>query len=175
MVLFPLSFTKESSRKFDKRAGDRGRISVKRSHKMSRKNISHCESCYRLHRTGFMLSTVIFFLSILFFFLGCQGNVPPPQHLIGVWKTSAPQYEDRYLRITEDSLIYGIGRGEEVSHTIERINVEQEDGETIYIFHYKDKGEKWSLTLIYSPLSGGTIRLKNKNDIWEKVEPESPG
>ena len=139
------------------------------------KNISHCESCYRLYRTGITLSTVIFFLSIFFSFVACQKNIPPPQYLIGVWKTSAPEYEDRYLRITEDSLTYGIGEGEEVSHTLERINVKQENGETIYIFHYKDiEGEKWSLTLIYSPLSGGTIRLKNKNDIWEKVEPESP-
>jgi hypothetical protein len=112
----------------------------------------------------------------LFSFLGCQENIPLPQHLIGVWKTSAPQYADRYLKITEDSLIYGIGKGEEVSHTIEKINVEQKDGETTYTFHYKDiEGEKWSLTLIYSPVSGGTIQLKNRNDIWKKVNVESPG
>jgi hypothetical protein len=121
------------------------------------------------------LSTVIFFLSILFSFLGCQENIPLPQHLIGVWKTSAPQYEDRYLKITENSLIYGTGKGEEVSHTIEKIHGKQEDGETIYTIHYRDmEGEKWSLTFIYNPVSG-TIKLKNKNDIWEKVKSESPG
>jgi hypothetical protein len=108
--------------------------------------------------------------------VACQKNLPPPQYLIGIWKTSAPEYEDRYLKITEDSLTYGIGEGKEVSHTMERIDVKQENGETIYTFHYKDmEGEKWSLTLIYNPLSKGTVRLKNKNDIWEKVEPESPG
>jgi hypothetical protein len=134
------------------------------------------ESYRRTYKTGITLSTVYVFLSILFFFIGCQKNVPVPQHLIGVWKTSAPQYEDRYLKITEDSLIYGIGSGEEVSHTIEKINVEQKDGETTYTFHYKDiEGEKWSLTLIYSPVSGGTIQLKNRNDIWKKVNVESPG
>jgi hypothetical protein len=131
-------------------------------------------SYHRLCETGIKLSTVFVFLSILFSFAGCQKNIPVPQHLIGVWKTSAPQYEDRYLKITEDSLIFGIGNGEEVSHTIEKINVEQEGGETIYTFHYKDKeGEKWDLTLIYSPVAG-TIKLKHKNDIWEKVKSESP-
>lgn len=132
------------------------------------------DSCRRLYRTGITLSTVIFFLSIFLSFAGCQKNIPPPQHLIGVWKTSAPQYEDRYLKITENSLIYGIGNNEEVSHTIEKIHMKQENGETIYIIHYRDiEGEKWSLTLSYSPVSG-TIKLKNKNDIWEKVKVESP-
>jgi hypothetical protein len=108
--------------------------------------------------------------------VACQKDIPPPQHLIGIWKTSAPEYNDRYLKITEDSLTYGIGNSEEVSHTIEKMHVKQENAETVYIFYYRDReGEKWTLTLIYSPLSGGTIRLKNNNDIWEKVEPESPG
>lgn len=130
---------------------------------------------YTGYRTGITLGTVIVFLSILFSFVGCQKNITVPQHLIGVWKTSAPKYEDRYLKITEDSLIYGTGNNEEVSHTIEKIHVKQEDGETIYTFHYRDmEGEKWSLTLIYSPVSG-TIQLKNRNDTWEKVKSENPG
>ena len=136
------------------------------------RNEAHQHDSYRrAYKTGITLSTVCVFLSILFFFAGCQENVPVPQHLIGVWKTSAPQYEDRYLKITENSLIYGIGSGEEVAHSIEKIDVEQKDGETTYTFHYKDiEGEKWSLTLIYSPVSGGIIKLKNKNDIWYKVK-----
>jgi hypothetical protein len=52
--------------------------------------------------------------------------------------------------------------------------VKQKNGETIYTLHYRDmEGEKWSLTLTYSPVSG-TIKLKNKNDIWEKVKVKSP-
>jgi hypothetical protein len=138
------------------------------------KNLLHRKSCYRLCRTGITLSTVIFFLSIFLSLMACQENIPLPQHLVGVWKTSAPQYEDRYLKITEDSLIYGIGEGEEVSHTVERINVKQENGETIYTFHYKDaEGEKCDLALIYNPASE-TIQLKNRNDTWEKVASENP-
>jgi hypothetical protein len=139
------------------------------------KNLSHRDSCHRLYRTCITLSTGIFFLSIFFSLMACQENIPLPQHLVGVWKTSAPKYKDRYLKITENSLIYGIGEGEEVSHTVERITVKQENGETIYTFHYKDaEREKCDLALIYSPVSE-TIKLKNRNDIWEKVKSESPG
>jgi len=167
-----LSFTKGSSRKSDKKERETGLVS--KGLTQSIKNLSHRESCYRLCRIGITLSTVIFFLSIFFSSMACQENIPLPQHLVGVWKTSAPQYEDRYLKITEGSLTYGIGEGEEVSHTVKRINVKQENGETIYTFHYRDaEGEKCDLALIYNPVSE-TVRLKNRNDTWEKVTLENP-
>jgi hypothetical protein len=133
------------------------------------------DSHRRLYRIGINLSTLYVFLIIFFSFWGCEKNIPVPQHFIGEWKTSSPQYADRYLKIAEHSLIFGIGDGEELSQDIEKVNVEQENGETIYTIHYKDmEGEKWSLTLIYSPVSGGTFKLKNGKDIWEKVKSESP-
>jgi hypothetical protein len=139
------------------------------------KKMKHQDDSYHgLYKTWLGLITVFVLVLILFSFTGCQKSIPVPQQLIGVWKTSAPKYEDRYLKITEDSLTYGIGNGEEVSHNIDKIDVDQENGETMYTFHYKDaEGEKWELALSYSPASG-TIKLKNKNDIWEKVKPESP-
>jgi hypothetical protein len=133
------------------------------------------DSHRRPYRVGIKLSTLYLFLIIFFSFFGCEKNIPVPQHLIGEWKTSSPQYEDRYLKIAEHSLIFGIGNGEELSHDIEKVNVEEGNGETIYTIHYKDiEGERWSLTLIYSTVTGGTLKLKNQNDIWEKVNSESP-
>jgi hypothetical protein len=113
---------------------------------------------------------------IFIFFAGCKQEVIVPPPLIGIWKTSSPQYADRYLKFTENTLTYGIGDGEKVSHNIEKIDVNQGSGETIYSFHYKDaEGDKWTLTLTYNPASDGTITLQNKNDIWVKVKPEGTG
>ncbi len=132
---------------------------------------SHC----RLYRTGINISTLFVFLIIFVSLLGCEKNIPVPQHLIGEWKTSSPQYADRYLKIAEHSLIFGIGDGKELSQGIEKVNVKQKNGETIYTIHYKDmEGERLSLTLIYSTASGGTIKLKNSNVIWEKAKSKSP-
>ena len=119
-----------------------------------------------------MSRIVLFFLIIL---LGCNGDVVVPQHLIGVWETPAPQYADRYMKFTEHALIYGIGEGEEVSHEIEKIDMEQEGGRTLYTFHYKDaEGEKWTLTFTYSP-DTGTIQMKNSKEIWEKSKSGGTG
>ena len=124
---------------------------------------------------GITTGTFYVFLIIVFSFFGCEKPIPVPQHLIGEWKTSSPQYEDRYLKIAEHSLAFGIGDGEEVSHDIEKVTAELENGETVYTIHYKDKeGEIWSLTLTYSSASGGTIKLKNSNVMWEKVTAETP-
>lgn len=110
-----------------------------------------------------------FSLLIFIFFVGCKQEVIVPPYLMGLWKTSSPQYEDRYLKFTENTLTYGIGEGKEVSHNIEKIDVKQGSGETIYSFHYKDaEGDKWTLTLTYRP--EGTIQLKNKNEIWVKSQ-----
>lgn len=119
--------------------------------------------------TGIKYMHIKFSLLIFIFLGGCTQEVIVPPHLIGVWITPAPQYEDRYLKITENTLTYGIGNGEKVSHNIEKIDVTQGSNETIYSFHYKDaEGEKWTLTLTYRP--EGTIQLKNKNEIWVKSQ-----
>lgn len=139
---------------------------------MKLRNETHqFDSHYRLYSIG---ATFYIFLSVFFSLLGCEKNIPVPKRLIGEWKTSSPQYTDRYLKITEHSLIFGIGDGEELSQDIEKVNVEKKNGETIYTIHYKDmEGERWSLTLIYSTVSAGTIKLKNNSVIWEKVKAES--
>ena len=111
------------------------------------------------------------FCLLLIFIVGCEREVVP-QHLMGEWKTSAPGYEDRYLKINEHIIIYGIGDGEEVSHTIDKIGKKQDGGKTIYTFYYRDtEGEKATLTVIYRPASGGTLQIKNSDHIWEKAKP----
>lgn len=118
---------------------------------------------------------VKFVLLFLIFFVSCSRDVVVPGHLIGVWETSAPKYADRYMKFSEHTLTYGIGEGKEVSHQIEKIDSAQGDGRTIYTFYYRDaEGEKWTLSLTYSPDSGGTIKIKHSEDIWKKSSREKP-
>ncbi len=103
------------------------------------------------------------------FFIGCKGDVVIPPHLKGVWKNTAPQYEDRYLKFTEHSLAYGTGGGKEESYQIERMEAEKTSAGTLYTFHYKDsERQEWAFTFIYSP-DTGTIKIKNSDNIWKKI------
>jgi hypothetical protein len=108
-------------------------------------------------------------LLILIFFIGCERQVIVPQHLAGIWKTAAPNYADRYLKLSEQAVIFGIGEGQEVAHKIDKIKSEQRDSGTVYTFYYRDaEGQKDSLTVTYLPDSGGTLQIKNSVEIWVK-------
>lgn len=109
-------------------------------------------------------------LLLLLFVVACEPYVVVvPNDLVGKWKTSAPQYADRYMKFSEHTVIYGVGDGEEVSHTIDKIVIKQSVDGIVYIFSYRDaEGEKETLTFTYRPDSGGTLQLKNSKEIWEK-------
>jgi hypothetical protein len=110
-------------------------------------------------------------LITLIFFVGCDREVIVPQQLRGEWKTSAPTYEDRYMKFSENTLTYGIGDGKEVTHAIDKINSTRGDGGTVFTFYYKDaEGQKDNLTVTYNPASGGTLQIKNSVEIWNKAE-----
>ncbi len=109
-------------------------------------------------------------LLLLLLVVACKRDVVVvPNDLVGKWKTSAPQYADRYMKFNEHTVIYGVGDGEEVSHRIDKIVVKQDVDGIVYIFSYRDaEGEKETLTFTYRPDSGGTLQLKNSKEIWEK-------
>ena len=107
-------------------------------------------------------------------FLGCQKEATVPQHLIGIWKPVVfeSEYEDRYLKFTKDSIIFGVGEGREVVHQIQKIKTKQKDNEILYSFYCNDpEDEKWTYTVTYKPDFGGIITLKARDKIWKKVEP----
>ena len=112
-------------------------------------------------------------LLILILLVGCEREVVVPQHLIGVWKTSAPKYADRWIKINERTVIYGIGKSEIASYAIDRIDMKKgEDRATVYTFYLVDaEGGKDTLALTYAPHSGGTFRIENSEGIWKKIKP----
>lgn len=105
------------------------------------------------------------------FFTGCHQNTSVPPHLIGKWNTSDPRYRERYLKFEEGFLTFGTGKGQEVSHYIYDIKIEQHNRETVYEFHYRDhEGEKWTLSFVYADDYGGILQIKNRSEIWKKSD-----
>jgi hypothetical protein len=101
------------------------------------------------------------------FVAGCQQNTTVPRQLIGIWKTNAPEYADRYIRIDEYLLVLGVGDGVDVTNYIQNIDEEDRPNGTLYTIRYKDpEEEKWDLKFLYSPAEGGVIRLQNKEELW---------
>ncbi len=102
---------------------------------------------------------------------GCSQNDALPEYLVGTWKTSAPKYADRYLKLSEDFVTFGVGERREESYYIQEIGTEQDGDGLLCTIHYENP-EKEDLTLmfVYHPNDGGTIKLKNSDDIWKKAD-----
>jgi hypothetical protein len=101
----------------------------------------------------------------------CTKETMPPHFLLGVWETDDPRFQDRYLKITREKLIFGLGEGRTAEHLIDQIKRKKVEEGFFFTIYYKDIwGKKWTQSMTYDPAGGGTIQLKNRSEIWKKAE-----
>ena len=103
---------------------------------------------------------------------GCQAQKesPVPDHLLGVWSTSAPRYADRYIEIRNDMIIFGTGGDAFELHVLTDVNEVREGEAIVYtITHLNHFGQPYTLSFYYEPTSDGIMRFKNQREIaWTK-------
>jgi uncharacterized lipoprotein YehR (DUF1307 family) len=107
----------------------------------------------------------------------CGRKTTVPGDLIGVWKTTAPTYADRFFEIKTDKVIFGTGEGKFDTYPITKIKTEKDREEqgTLYTICYKNiEGQEYKFSFYHDPANQGTIRFKNQTEmVWAK-EPLSP-
>jgi hypothetical protein len=121
------------------------------------------------------LKNILLILVISVLFVECQpsGLETVPTEIVGVWKTSAPNYEDGSFELTEDHIVFrnsGPPEYESVNSII-RIERVAEGRDFLYTIHYENtEGEEYLFAFYHYPTKGGTIRLKNQKGIeWRRV------
>lgn len=117
-------------------------------------------------------TAIVLALALLATTLGCQSakDNTVPNALVGVWKTSAQKYADRFFEITADKVIFAIGGGKTDSHPIAEIETLREEARILYIITYLSaEANKYKFSFYYDPANGGVIRFKNQQHIaWAK-------
>ena len=115
--------------------------------------------------------------ALLFLALACQGaqKASVPAHLQGLWRSTHPKYADRILLITQESVTFGLGKGQSDSYTITSVKEVREENRILYTISYVSaEGQNYRLALIYNPIEQGTIRFKNQTQVaWRKEKPGS--
>ena len=111
-------------------------------------------------------------LALCTLILGC-GTKPYsttlPSELVGVWKTSAPKYADRYFELRSDMIVFGTGGGTVSRHVIKRIEEAREGDQTLYTIFYTEDETKYQWSFYYDPVHGKSIRLKPQASIvWTR-------
>ena len=123
-------------------------------------------------KTG-RIFVVLTYLMVLFA-CQCGKKTTVPGDLIGVWKTTAPTYADRFFEIKTDEVIFGTGEGSFDTYPISKIKSEKDPREqgTLCTLYYKNiEGQEYKFSFYYDPANPGTIRFKNQQEIiWAKEE-----
>lgn len=110
--------------------------------------------------------------ALLMTFWGCQPakTTTLPENLVGVWRTSFSPYADRYIELTPDRMILGIGEGESTSYPIKQIVKVREEQNVLYHIYYTNlEGQEYVFSFYYDPADGGVMTLRNQKQVkWTR-------
>ena len=123
-----------------------------------------------MKKSGLIAVLMVF---ILFFGWHCGYEKSPPNELVGVWKTSAQRYNDRFFEIDIDTITFGTGGENFETYAIKKVKkkVSPEEGGILYTIYYEEEGEVYTFAFFYTPAREGTISLKNQRGImWTKEQ-----
>ncbi len=93
-----------------------------------------------------------------------------PDALRGTWSTTDAKMQDRTLQLTDRLVIFGQGQGKKQIGTVTKLRIQAMEGAAAeYTIYYRDDDHRdWTLALFYWPTSGGTIKLKNRTEVWHR-------
>jgi hypothetical protein len=120
------------------------------------------------------LKWIIIAVSILIgasIFVSCtEKKTDVPELLIGKWTTSEPRYHDRFIEITKETLVYGLGGDKEDVYPISGITKDLKGDNILYTISFESKdGHKFTRSFYYAPCDGGRISLKHEENVaWHK-------
>ena len=117
------------------------------------------------------VSSVALFVFLPLFYFLCSGDSRVTlDKFLGVWKTTAANYEDRFIEITTSTIAFGIGDGKQDIYHIQAVTKVVEDKKNLYTLTFENIEETdFKLSFYYNQNSGGVIRFKNQSDIeWTR-------
>jgi hypothetical protein len=116
-----------------------------------------------------VISAVILGALLVFLFFPIE-NRDIPENLIGKWITSEPNYQDRFIEITKETFVYGLGGDKLDVYFISNLKANLKNNEILYTISYKNKnGLKFTRSFYYYPENGGLIQFRHQEHIkWMK-------
>ena len=100
-------------------------------------------------------------------------DVELPLGLLGVWKTDAPKYEDRFFEISTGQLVFGTGGDTRAVHHISRVTRRAGPRAPVHAIWYGDAPQSEDQQfLIYFDRHRRQVRLRHQPDIlWAYAGP----
>ena len=118
---------------------------------------------------------VVILVVLLIFVFFPKKNKDIPENLIGKWTTSAPGYEDRFIEITKETFVYGLGGDKIDVYFISNLETNPEGNKLLYTISFKNKdGLEFTRSFYYDSENGGAIKFKHQEHIeWRKMKDDA--
>ncbi|MCP4546262.1 MAG: hypothetical protein GY835_07340 [bacterium] len=93
-----------------------------------------------------------------------------PEELVGIWVTDDVRYEDRYLKLSVSTVIFGQGETDMDIGFISNVELQELEDERLYTIQYHRTGEEGSsISLIVAPDNSDSLRFRNQRHIvWTR-------
>ncbi len=92
-----------------------------------------------------------------------------PEELLGVWKTTAETYADRFMEFRLEHVVFGTGGETSVTYELNGLVADVEADHTNYTVYYlNEEGLEYSMDISYYPQNGGIIRFVNQDLTWRR-------
>ena len=121
------------------------------------------------------MKSKLFFLLIPVLIAGVllcpKSKTPLPKALEGTWITDDTRYQDRFLRLSQASVIFGTGESNIDVYFITNVEPETVGTDAVYnlTFHRAGEGER-KLSLVYNDSESTILRFLNQPQIlWTKT------
>ena len=93
--------------------------------------------------------------------------------LQGVWTTTHPRYQDRFLQFDDQTVTFGWGNAGAGSYTIDGVDSEPgKDAALVHIRYLDLAGTDYQLSFYYVAQHGGRIQMNNQKNFWLQTSPE---
>jgi hypothetical protein len=118
---------------------------------------------------------VVIMVVLLIFVFFPKKNKDIPENLIGKWTTSAPGYEDRFIEITKETFVYGLGGDKKDVYFISNLETNPKGNKLLYTISFKNKdGLKFTRSFYCDPENRGVIQFKHQEHIeWRKMKDDA--
>ena len=122
------------------------------------------------NKTIWVPSVALFSILSLSLFLCSGDNRVAPDEFLGVWKTTALNYEDRFFEISDSTITFGTGNGKKDICCIQAATKTVEDKDILYTITYANlEKTEFKLSFYYKKDHGGVIQFKNQMDVeWTR-------
>lgn len=92
-----------------------------------------------------------------------------PSSMVGEWTSDHPEYSDRYITLTPNSITFGVGGTSSVKYAIIGIETNEGEGVPSIILHFRDAaGTTFKREVILDPSGSAWFFASQPEVVWQK-------